>query len=171
MGALSVQWGRAAAFGRSRADWRRQAAFTLTELLATVAIGALLLGIGVPSYTKVIQQQRVAAAIADLGKLSLLIAKYKVAHVSPPPSLAEIGAADWRDPWGNPYRYLSFEADIPGIKGQIRKDHNLHPINSEFDLYSMGADGQSRAPLTAKASRDDVVFARDGGFIGLAEQF
>ena len=53
----------------------------------------------------------------------------------------------------------------------IRKDHNLHPLNSEFDLYSFGKDGQSQSPLTAKASRDDVIWARDGGFVGLAEDY
>jgi hypothetical protein len=29
-------------------------------------------------------------------------------------------------------------------------------------------DGESRSPLTAKASRDDVIYGRDGGFIGRA---
>ena len=156
---------------RGPINLRRQAAFTLTELLAAVVIAGLLLGIGVPSYSSIIQRQKTSAAVAELGKLSLRIAKYKLNHVSPPLSLADIGAADWRDPWGNPYRYLSFEADVPGITGQIRKDHNLHPINSEFDLYSMGPDGESRAPLTARQSRDDVIFARDGNFIGPAEKF
>jgi general secretion pathway protein G len=171
MGVLSIQWKGAIAPGRGRVDLRRQAAFTLTELLAAVVIAGLLLGIGVPSYSSIIQRQRVAAAVADLGKLSLRIAKYKLANVSPPASLADIGAADWRDPWGNSYQYLSFDADIPGIQTRIRKDHNLHPINSEFDLYSMGPDGDSRAPLTARQSRDDVIFARDGDFIGPAEKF
>jgi general secretion pathway protein G len=57
------------------------------------------------------------------------------------------------------------------VKGKIRKDHNLHPLNSEFDLYSMGADGASVSPLTAKASRDDVIWGRDGSFVGLASDF
>jgi general secretion pathway protein G len=66
---------------------------------------------------------------------------------------------------------MNFNANIPGIYGKIRKDHNLHPLNSEFDLYSMGADGDSKSPLTAKASRDDIIWARDGDFVGLAEDF
>jgi hypothetical protein len=45
---------------------------------------------------------------------------------------------------------------------------NYVPINSECDLYSMGADRQTVAPLTAKASRDDVIMANDGAFFGLA---
>ena len=86
-------------------------------------------------------------------------------------SLQPGNLGDLRDPWGNPYQYLNFDADIPGINGRIRKDHNLHPINSDFDLYSKGPDGDSRAPLTARASRDDIIFARDGSFIGPAETF
>jgi general secretion pathway protein G len=35
----------------------------------------------------------------------------------------------------------------------------------------MGKDGASVSPLTAKASRDDIVRANNGGFIGLAEDF
>jgi general secretion pathway protein G len=42
------------------------------------------------------------------------------------------------------------------------------PINSDFDLYSVGRDGQSAPALTARVSHDDVVRANDGGFIGLA---
>jgi general secretion pathway protein G len=53
----------------------------------------------------------------------------------------------------------------------MRKDKNLVPINTQYDLYSMGADGQSVPPLTAKASRDDVVMANDGTYIGLASNY
>jgi general secretion pathway protein G len=55
--------------------------------------------------------------------------------------------------------------------GQIRKDRFLVPVNSDYDLYSMGKDGQSQAPFTAKASRDDIVRASDGQYVGLAEDF
>ena len=51
------------------------------------------------------------------------------------------------------------------------KDKSLHPLNSDYDLYSMGKDGASTGPLTAKASRDDVVRANDGRFIGLAKDY
>jgi general secretion pathway protein G len=52
--------------------------------------------------------------------------------------------------------------------GQVRKDRNLVPINSRYDLYSMGADGRSVPPLTAQESRDDIIRANDGGYVGLA---
>ena len=56
-------------------------------------------------------------------------------------------------------------------RGQARKDHNLVPINSDFDLYSMGRDRQSAGPLTSGPSKDDIVRASDGGFIGLGRDY
>ncbi|MEP7312823.1 MAG: hypothetical protein ABI859_09580 [Pseudomonadota bacterium] len=108
----------------------------------------------------------------DLVKLSNLIERYKLPHDGQlPQTLSDLRDPPVTDPWGNPYRYLNFDSPAPGVKGMIRKDHNLHPLNSEFDLYSAGPDGDSRAPLTASASRDDIIWARDGGFIGKAEDF
>lgn len=52
-----------------------------------------------------------------------------------------------------------------------RKDRFLHPINSDYDLYSRGKDGESVEPLTAQKSHDDVIRANDGAFIGLAKFF
>lgn len=45
------------------------------------------------------------------------------------------------------------------------------PINSDFDLYSMGADGKTAAPITSTAGKDDVIRANDGGYIGVAEKY
>lgn len=59
----------------------------------------------------------------------------------------------------------------PGGKGKARKDHKLNPINSDFDLYSLGPDGVSKTQLTQKDSLDDIVRARDGGYVGLASEF
>jgi len=56
-------------------------------------------------------------------------------------------------------------------KGKARKDHSLVPLNTDYDLYSKGKDGQSRPPLPAPVSQDDVLRANNGGFIGLASTF
>jgi general secretion pathway protein G len=56
-------------------------------------------------------------------------------------------------------------------KAKMRKDHNLVPVNTDFDLYSMGKDGESRAPFTAKVSHDDIVRANNGQFIGLVSNY
>jgi general secretion pathway protein G len=53
----------------------------------------------------------------------------------------------------------------------MRKDHLLAPVNADFDLYSMGKDGQSMVPFTAKASRDDIVRANNGGYVGLVSDY
>jgi general secretion pathway protein G len=155
-----------------RAAQRRAGGFTLLELLLTGTVAALLLAIAVPTYRGVIQRQRVGTCVRDLMTISMLIEKHRTVNgFEPPMSLDELPGAPRKDPWGFDYRYLNFEADIPGVKGKIRKDHNLHPLNTEFDLYSVGPDGKSNAPLTAKASRDDVIWARDGGFVGVASDY
>ncbi|HMS85577.1 MAG TPA: prepilin-type N-terminal cleavage/methylation domain-containing protein [Nitrospira sp.] len=56
-------------------------------------------------------------------------------------------------------------------QGGARKDRHLHPISSDFDLYSMGKDKDSVKPLTAQKSHDDVIRASDGGYYGLARNF
>jgi len=55
--------------------------------------------------------------------------------------------------------------------GKARKDHFLVPLNSDYDLYSVGKDGESRAPLSAPQSADDVIRANDGAYIGLAANY
>ncbi len=53
----------------------------------------------------------------------------------------------------------------------MRKDRFLVPINTDFDLYSMGRDGKSTPPLTAAASRDDIIRANGGAYIGPAKGY
>jgi general secretion pathway protein G len=73
------------------------------------------------------------------------------------------------DPWGYLYQYL--DLTTAHGNGQARKDHGPVPINTDFDLYSMGKDGASVSPLTARASRDDIVRANNGAFVGLASDY
>lgn len=73
------------------------------------------------------------------------------------------------DEWGNPYQYTNIEK-AKGI-GALRKDKNLVPINTDYDLYSMGPDGQSASALTAAISQDDIVRGRDGAFFGIATEY
>jgi len=154
--------------------WRparaRDRGFSLLELMVAVIVVAMLAGIATPTYQKIVERQKVAACIADLRKLGSAIEKYRLAHNHAlPGTLDEFSGPTSIDPWGRPYRYLGF--DSSDAKKSIRKDHNLHPLNSDFDLYSVGPDGNSVAALTAKASRDDIIWARDGRFIGKASEF
>lgn len=58
-----------------------------------------------------------------------------------------------------------------GGNQQPRKDRFLRPINTFYDLYSIGRDGQTVEPLTAGPSQDDVIRANDGAFVGLGKHF
>jgi len=66
-----------------------------------------------------------------------------------------------------------YEDDSPGNSAiaKARKGHGRVPLNSDYDLYSKGNDGNSKAPLSAAVSQDDVLRANNGGFIGLASTF
>jgi len=141
--------------------------------MAAVTVIGLLAAIALPSYAAIIQRQKVDQARLDLCEIAMFIERYRTLRFSLPESLDDLGPNLNlpKDPWGRDYQFLNFSSPAPGVNGKIRKDHNLHPLNSEFDLYSLGKDGLSRAPLTAKASRDDVIWARDGAFVGLAEDY
>lgn len=145
--------------------------FTLLELMIGVLIVGLLAGIALPTYRGIMEQQKIERVVLDLSRISHVIERYRTQNFRMPETLDELVGIPRQDPWGNDYRFLNFSSDEPGVNGKIRKDHNLHPLNSEYDLYSMGPDGRSSAPLTARASRDDIVWARDGSYIGVASGF
>jgi general secretion pathway protein G len=155
--------------GQPRAN--RSRGFTLIELTMTTVIAALLVAIAVPSYANIVQRQKVGQAERDLRSLALGIERYRAQHGTPPETLSQLGMPIPKDPWKQDYRFLNFSSTAPGVAGMIRKDHNLHPLNSEFDLYSVGPDGRSWPALTARDSKDDVIWARDGGFVGPAEDY
>lgn len=143
--------------------------FTLIELMVVIAILGTLIGIAVPAYQGYIEKARVVRAIAEIDMLQKEIFVYLTEKNELPDTLTDIGRGNLLDPWKNNYQYLSF-ADIQG-KGKMRKDRFLVPLNTDYDLYSMGKDGESQPPLTAKASHDDVIRANDGRFIGLASDY
>lgn len=141
------------------------AGFTLIELLLVVAIVGVLATLAIPKLQNSVDLARVAKAIGDIEAIQAELLSLD----SLPPSLAAIDRTTFLDPWGRTYVYVKLE----GTKGngKARKDHFLVPLNSDFDLYSMGKDGLSSPPLTAKASADDVIRANNGSFIGLAARY
>ena len=147
----------------------RVAAFTLVELVLVVAIVAILTTIAIPSYSSYVDATNVAQAKGDIVQIELTIARFVAERQVFPDTLSDLGNGAFTDPWGRPYQYLNLD-NIHG-NGHARKDKSLVPINSDYDLYSMGKDGLSAAPLTAKPSQDDVVRARNGAFVGLASDF
>jgi general secretion pathway protein G len=148
---------------------RRLSGLTVVELAIALAIVGIIAAIAFPLYDDRREKIRIRQAINELTLLSTMIGSYQIDHGEYPPNLAAVGNAGYHDPWGRPYVYLGLQG-LKG-KGDMRKNKNLVPINSDFDLYSMGKDGDSRPPLTAKVSRDDVIRANDGRFYGLASDY
>jgi general secretion pathway protein G len=152
---------------RSRpAQW----GFTLVEVVLLGAILAALCIAAVPVYTSHRDKARNAKAAADIAMLQFDLQFYASANNGQfPATLGALGRGTIRDPWGNAYEYL----DITTAKGHggVRKDRFLVPLNTDYDLYSKGKNGESKAPLTAQQSRDDIIRANNGGFIGLASDF
>lgn len=149
----------------------------MIELLLVFAILGTLASLLVPGLQEMIERARVAKAIGDIEALQTDLNTFESDGDSLPATLAGIGRAGYLDPWGRPYQYLRFPPSPGKGKGKgappagARKDRFLVPINSSYDLYSMGRNGASSPPLTASVSRDDIVRANDGGFVGLAWRF
>jgi general secretion pathway protein G len=118
--------------------------FTLIEIMVVVVILAILAALIVPKVMSRPDEARVVAAQQDIGALTQALKLYRLDNLRYPtteqglaalvarPSLAPV-PANWKpggylerlpkDPWGNPYQYLS-----PGLRGEI-------------DVFSYGADG------------------------------
>ncbi|MDQ7844491.1 MAG: prepilin-type N-terminal cleavage/methylation domain-containing protein [Armatimonadota bacterium] len=146
----------------------RHHGFTLIELVVAAAIVLTVAAILVPNLRSALEAARIARAVADIRTLESEIGAYELATGSLPRTLADLGRSS-RDPWGAPYQYLNF-AEVKG-KGQMRKDRFLVPLNTAYDLYSVGKDGKSAPALTAGVSQDDIIRANDGAYVGLASQY
>ncbi len=143
--------------------------FTLVELIIVIAIIGILVAQLVPSYQYYIERVRVSLAIADIREIALKLRTYHEDQNIYPSSLATIGEGSKLDPWGRPYKYLNLTTTMGN--GGARRDKNLNPLNSDFDLYSTGRDGKTKLPISQKDSLDDVLRANDGDFINLASKY
>jgi len=131
--------------GRRSATHMAQRGFTLIEIMVVVVIMGILAALVVPKLMGRTDDARIIAAKQDIATIMQGLKLYKLdnqryptteqglqALVTKPVSGPD--ANGWKtggyldklpkDPWGNPYLYLS-----PGIKGEI-------------DVFSLGADGQ-----------------------------
>lgn len=133
-----------------------------------VLAAALVVGsFAVPAFNGYVERSRVARAVSDIGTISLQLYRWQQDTNSLPASLAEAGIGGV-DPWGRPYVYVRAAGTS---RSRLRKDGNLVPLNTDFDLYSLGPDGITALALPAAPSRDDVVRARNGSYIGPAANF
>lgn len=138
--------------------------------MTVVAVIGLLASMALANYNSTLRQAKITKAIGDIRTMQIELQTIEANGDTLPSTLATIGRDRLLDPWGNPYQYNPFPPDRRVPPG-ARRDRFLVPINSTFDLYSMGEDGQSVAPLNASRSQDDIIRANDGGFIGLASRF
>ena len=118
--------------------------FTLIEIMVVVVIMGVLAALVVPKLLSRTGESKVAAAKVDIATVMQALKLYKLDNQRYPTTeqglqalltkpTAGPAASGWKtggylekmpkDPWGNPYQYLS-----PGIKGEI-------------DVFSYGADG------------------------------
>lgn len=152
---------------------RRRNGFTLLELLLVVAIISVLAAIAMPLYSGYITRANNERAIMEINQIVFKLEVYRVDHGSRLPDLLEQLGPVMNDPWGRPYQYVLIEGKPLSGEGKVtpRKNRSLHPLNSDYDLYSMGADGESNLALTAQTSHDDIIRANDGAYIGLAKLY
>ncbi|MGD9039440.1 MAG: prepilin-type cleavage/methylation domain-containing protein [Desulfobacteraceae bacterium] len=143
--------------------------YSLIELFVVIALLCTLIVTGIPLYTAYIEKARITRAEEDISNLEREIQMYKLSKKVLPSKLSDIRDADLMDPYGRPYQYHNFAYN--GAKEKRRKDRFLLPLNADFDLYSMGRDGQSEPRITAPKSHDDIVRANEGLYIGPASEF
>jgi len=146
--------------------------FTLLEVLMVMAIIATLSAISIPAYNSYLEKIRLDNATSEIKLIDERLLFFEINNGRLPETLAEAGI-NMVDQWGNPYQYTLLRGKPLTGKGKVtpRKDKSLHPLNSDYDLYSMGPDGKTNAALTAKASHDDIIRAGDGSYVGIAENY
>lgn len=149
--------------------------FTIVELIVVMAILGILTTLAIPTYTNMKNKARSARAIAEIRELEKVINAFSIEKAGTfPNTLDELQQASFRDlkdPWGNPYIYTNILNPTGPQEYDPREDPSTNKLNTDFDLFSKGADGNSLTLVTDPASQDDIVRGGDGGFVGLARDY
>jgi len=141
------------------------------ELMIVIALIGILSGFGIPMYMSYRDRVKSDNCKVGIKIIETAVKGYGTENNGYPDTLADVGLGGMTDPWGNPYIYMKIAGQDMKSVGQLRKDRFMVPINTDFDLYSMGPDGKSATPLTAKISQDDIIRANDGQYIGRASEY
>lgn len=147
---------------------------TLLEVLLAALIVSILTAAAIPKVYWAIERAKVARAISDISALSSALNQYQIDKPALPASSLTDLVPNYmdhipKDPWGEDYQYYNHQtASGSGFK---RMDGPIVPINSRFDLYSKGKNKLSTPNIQGAPSKDDVIMASDGGFIGLAKEY
>lgn len=143
--------------------------FTLVELLIVIAIIGILTAVAVPEVLDQIEKARYAHATSDVKSYFKEARMYRVDEGEYPSTWEELGySSSPVDPWGHEY-VLNNHADIPS--GKRRSDGPTIPINSQLDIFSPGPNGEWDPNILTNMSKDDVIVAMDGSYVGKPEEF
>ena len=52
-----------------------------------------------------------------------------------------------------------------------RRDRYMFPLNTDYDLFSLGPNGRTAVALGETMANDDVIRANDGGYFGSASDY
>lgn len=135
----------------------------MVELIIVMSIVVMLSTIALAGFNKIRETTKVARCTSEIRGMEREISAWAVEKGSYPSGLVNIGRAILKDPWGNPYNY--------GPPGERMAGGD--PINTDYDLYSNGGDGNTAADgsIVADESLDDIIRGRDGAYAGLAAEF
>jgi general secretion pathway protein G len=138
-----------------------------------VAIIGTLSAIAVPNYLGYKNKAKIMVAVTDIKMIEKQIELYAFNNEGQLPNnlsdLPTLGGSI-KDPWGNPYQYLRIDGGAGNPQGQCRRNMSDNPVNTDYDLFSMGRDGEYKKSFKDKTSRDDVVRAYEGRYVGLVSE-
>ena len=152
---------------RERTVLRRdRRGFSMVELITVMGIVGALATMAIPTYNSYLKTVKNGRCVADLRTIDKAVTAYVLDNNGPPPGndLSVIGTtANQLDPWGRQYVYQNLAS--PGATPLL--DQFGEPLNTDYDLYSLGSDGVSVPAYTDNC--DDIARYNNGLFVGLRD--
>ena len=147
---------------------------TILELMVTMMGFATLMAIALPVIEGAQEDLRLHEAVTDIQVIQFEVITYEFKYGTIPETMDDMNVPEdiLTDPWGRSYQYLNYVwGDAQTPKQKPKKDQFLKPINTAFDIYSMGPDGETAENLNSNDAKDDIIRAADGEYLGVAEEF
>src|SRR5215470_1750039 len=132
---------------------RRSRGIALMEFVCAIGVVAIVASASISGVNAYENRARAARAIGDIGTISIQLYRWQSNTRKFPETLAEAGLSGFVDPWGHPYQYVNVAS---AKAGDVLRDRTRTPLNSDFDLYSLGPDGSTDPQLGEGRARDDI---------------